>query len=232
LFFNSLSAVEQQFLINAIRFEVSHLQSSIVKSNVIIQLNRVSNDLAKRVAEVIGIASPVPDPKFYNNNATKFISIFGHDLPTIATLNVAVLASVKSSGSMSQAAALTAAFKPAGVNVAVVGEILQSGIGTTYSATDASTFDGIIVCSGAEGVFINGTSSTYFPSNRPLQILVDGYRWGKPVGALGGASAALSKADIGSTPGVYGGNDVGAFVTAFKAGLKTFKFTDRFPIDK
>ena len=57
LFYNSLTAVEQQFLINAIRFEASHLTSEIVKQNVLIQLNRVSNDIAKRVAEVIGSSS-------------------------------------------------------------------------------------------------------------------------------------------------------------------------------
>lgn len=45
LFYNSLIPVEQQFLINAIRFETSQLTSSVVKSNVLIQLNRVSHDL-------------------------------------------------------------------------------------------------------------------------------------------------------------------------------------------
>src|SRR6266536_917355 len=55
LFYNSLLPTEQQFLINAIRFETSHLTSSIVKQNVIIQLNRISNDIAKRVASVIGV---------------------------------------------------------------------------------------------------------------------------------------------------------------------------------
>jgi catalase len=116
--------VEQQFLINAIRFEVSHIQSTIVKSNVIIQLNRVSNDIAKRVAEVIGVPPPAPDPTFYNNNSTKFVTIFGNPLLIIATLNISVLALVNTPGSLTQAAALASAFSTAGVNVVVVGEIL------------------------------------------------------------------------------------------------------------
>jgi catalase len=237
LFYNSLVPVEQQFLINAIRFEVSHLQSSIVKSNVIIQLNRVSNDLAKRVAEVVGIAAPKPDPKFYHENKTDFVSIFGKKLPIIATLNVGVLASTKSKGSLDQAKALAQAFAKSKVNVVVVGEILQQGISTTYSSADATGFDGIIVAAGAEPLFTNGTSSTFFPANRPLQILTDGYRWGKPVGALGSAEGVLKLAGVSTTPGVFkGGNlragDVGDFVKKFEEGLKTFKFIDRFPIDK
>jgi catalase len=236
LFFNSLIPVEQQFLINAIRFEVSHIQSAIVKSNVIIQLNRVSNDIAKRVAEVIGVAPPAPDPTFYNNNSTKFVTIFGNPLLTIATLNVGVLASVNAPGSLTQAAALASAFSTAGVNVVVVGEILQAGINQTYSAADATGFDGIIVATGAETLFTNGTSSTFFPANRPLQILTDGYRWGKPVGALGSASKAIQIAGITTTPGVFQSNgtvssDVTNFVTAFEGGLQIFKFIDRFPID-
>jgi catalase len=232
LFFNSLIPVEQQFLINAIRFEVSHLQSAIVKSNVIIQLNRVSNDLAKRVAEVVGVAAPAPDPKFYNNNSTKFVSIFGNPLPTIATLTVGVLASINAPSSLTQAAALAQSFSTQGVNVLVVAEILQSGVNQTYSAADATGFDGIIVAAGAETLFTNGSSSTFFPANRPLQILVDGYRWGKPVGALGSAASVLGVAGINTTPGVFTGNgSVGSFVTAFEGGLKTFKFIDRFPVD-
>ena len=38
LFFNSLTSVEQQFVVNAMRFETSQLTSDIVKQNVLIQL--------------------------------------------------------------------------------------------------------------------------------------------------------------------------------------------------
>jgi catalase len=239
LFFNSLIPVEQQFLINAMRFEISHLQSPIVKSNVLIQLNRVSNDLAKRVATAIGLTAPAPDPKFYNNNSTKFITIFGNPLPTIATLNVGVLASVKSSASLSQAASLATEFKKQGVNTVIVAETLQTGVNQTYSAADATGFDGIIVASGAEGLFSgNGTLSSLFPAGRPAQVLLDGWRWGKPVGALGSASGVLKTVGVTTGPGVFtaaavgsASGDVSGFVGSFEEGLKTFRFIDRFPVD-
>ena len=44
LFYNSLLPVEQQFLINAMRFETAHITSPVVVHNVLVQLNRVSHD--------------------------------------------------------------------------------------------------------------------------------------------------------------------------------------------
>ena len=232
LFYNSLIPVEQQFLINAIRFETSHITSEVVKQNVIIQLNRVSNDIAQRVARVIGVAAPSPDPTYYNNDRTAFVSIFNNTLPTIATLNVGILATTSSAGSMAQAAALAEAFAKDGANPIVVAETLASGVKQTYSAADATGFDGVIVASGAETLFKNGTS-TLFPADRPLQILLDAYRWGKPVGALDSANPTVFNiADIKTTPGVFSGKstNIAAFVTAFEGGLSQFRFIDRFPV--
>lgn len=232
MFYNSLIPVEQQFLINAIRFETSHLQSTVVKSNVLIQLNRVSNDIAQRVAEALGLEAPAPDPTFYNDNSTAFVTIFNNTLPTIATLTVAVLATVSNPDSLAQAASLVQAFAPASVNVNIIGERLATGVNSTYSAADASVFDGIIVTSGAEGLFTgNGTASTLFPVGRPAQILRDGYRWGKPVGALGTAGSVLRGVGVGTTKGVFTGSDVGTFVGEFEEGLRVFKFVDRFAVD-
>ncbi|RFU25113.1 hypothetical protein B7463_g11227, partial [Scytalidium lignicola] len=203
LFYNSLLPVEQQFLINAIRFEASHLTYQVVKQNVITQLNRISNDIAKRVAEVIGVDVPAPDPTFYNNNRTAFVSNFNSTLPTIASMNVGILASTASKTSLSQAAALKSALASSGVNVAVVGETLASGISQTYSAADATAFDGIIVTDGAQSLFTNEASSTFFPAGRPLQIVTSGYRWGKPIGVLGGASSVLKLAGVTTKPGIF-----------------------------
>jgi catalase len=231
LFYNSLIPVEQQFLINAIRFETSQLKSSVVKSNVLIQLNRVSHDIATRVAAAIGMEAPAADPTFYTDNSTAFVTIFNNTLPTIATLKVAVLTTVNNKASISQATSLIQAFASSGVNVAVIGERLVDGVNATYSASDASTFDGIIVASGAEFLFAANATSTFFPSKRPSQILSDGYRWGKPVGGLGSAGLALTASGVTAGKGVFSGSDVGEFVKAFEEGLATFKFVDRFALD-
>jgi catalase len=240
LFYNSLIPAEQQFLINAMRFETSHITSQVIKQNVITQLNRVDNDLAVRLAEVIGAAAPAPDPTFYNNNMTSFVSIFNYSLPTIRALNVGILASSFSSVSMSQASFIAQQLSQSGVYPLIVAEVLGTGVNQTYSAADASGFDGVIVTAGSEALFTtNASSSTFYPAARPLQIVLDAFRWGKPVGDLSGGSGngtavgAFQVAEIAPGPGVYTLNSSGiaGFVSAFEGGLSTFRFVERFPLD-
>ena len=196
----------------------------------------MSNDLAKRVAEVIGLAAPQPNPTFNHDNTTAFITIFGKELLQTKGLIVGVLATVDVDASLQQAALLKQTFGAEGINVLVVGEILKAGVDQTYSAADATGFDGVIVPTGAEGLFDAGnSSSTFFPAARPLQILGDAYRWGKPVGALGSAIQVLRNKAVGitTTAGVYedDGSGTDGFAASFVEGLKTFRFVDRFPVD-
>jgi catalase len=231
LFYNSLTPVEQQFLINAIRFETSHLKSTAVKQNVIAQLNRVSNDVAKRVATALGLEAPAPDPTYYHNNVTAGISIFNFTLPTIKTLRVGVLASTGANSSLQQASELKQRLMQDGLVVTVVGETLAAGVDQTYSAADATGFDGVVVADGAEGLFEGaGAASPLFPAGRPAQVLLDAYRWGKPIGGLGSGEKALKSAGVPTgknAAGVFvqkvGNVSVEAFVKGFEEGLARFR---------
>lgn len=227
MFYNSLLPVEQQFLINAIRFEASHVKSTTVKQNVLTQLNRISNDVAKRVADALGLPAPAPDPTFYNNNVTAGISIFNQTLPTIATLRVGILASVASPDSIQQAQALKERLGKEKVVATVVGERMAEGVEQTYSAADATGFDAVVVAPGAEKLFGPGAApSPLFPAGRPGQILLDGYRWGKPVGGLGSGAQALNATGVPSTPGVYADSDSEKFVSVLEEGLAKFKVSN------
>ncbi|RGP69654.1 catalase [Fusarium longipes] len=231
LFYNSLTKVEQQFLINAIRFETSQLKSETVKKNVLYQLNKVSHDIAVRVAKALGLEAPAANDKYYHDNTTAGVSILENKLPTIATLTVGVLASVNSENSIQQAKAIKKALGEDKVTVSIVGEVLGDDVEVTYSAATAAQFDGIVVASGTDSLF-NGTGkSTLFPPGRPTQLVVDGYHWGKPVGFIGAAKAAAQTARVGNGKGVYFSKDVNSIIEDLKDGLATFKFTDRFPLD-
>ena len=233
LFYNSLTETEQQFLINAIRFETSHIKSLTVKKNVLTQLNRVSHDIAVRVGAALGLPAPKPDPTFYHDNTTAFVSIMKDKLPTVKTLQVAVLASTNGSTSLARAASLRNLLTKDGLVVTVVGESMADGVDQTYSAADARGFDGIIVAEGAERLFDPAVQSTLYPTGRPGQILLDGYRWGKPVAALGSASPALKLLAVkDSAPGVFKEADPETLVRSFEEGLAVFKFVDRFPLDE
>ncbi|GAB0131623.1 catalase [Epichloe bromicola] len=230
LFYNSITPIEQQFLINAIRFETAHV-SPAVQKNVLTQLNKISHDVSVRVAKALGLDAPAADDRYYHNNKTRGLSIFGEELPTIATLVVGVLASTGSKSSLAQAEALKHDFKSSNVTVIVVGESLGPGVDQTYDAADAVGFDGVIVADGVETLFDNKKKSTLFPPGRPMQIVTDGYNWGKPVGFLGSAKKVVTATGVSQGAGVYVKDKTGELVGDFKKGLAKFKFTDRFPMD-
>jgi len=232
LFYNSLSEVEQQFLIDAIRFETSQI-SPAIQENVLAQLNKISHDVATRVGSALGVKVPEEDPTYYHDNTTAGLSIFGNKLPTIATLHVGVLASSKSDESLAEARALKQAFARDNVTVGVVAETLTEGVDQTYSASEAIAFDAIIVTQGTHTLFNASITSSLYPPRRPIQILADGYNWGKPLGFLGQSINALKAAGGAEGPGVYRAAGVnGTFVEEIKEGLATFKFTNRFALDQ
>ncbi|KAJ5468756.1 hypothetical protein N7475_006508 [Penicillium sp. IBT 31633x] len=245
LFWNSLVAAEKQFVVDAMRFETSNVKSSIVRNNVIIQLNRISNDLAKRVAKAIGVDAPKPDSSFYHDNKTANIGAFGQKLAKLDGLKVGLLASVDNEASIAQGAKLQSALSSAGIDVVVVAERMADKVDQTYSASDAVQFDFVVVADGAEGLFGSKTftiapnhkasgASSLYPAGRPLDILLDAFRFGKPVGALGKGSAALQAGQISTDrEGVYTARTAGdEFAKDIKEGLKIFKFLDRFALDE
>jgi catalase len=221
-------------LINAIRFETSNLQSPIVKNNVLIQLNRVDNDLASRVAQALGLPAPAPDTKYYHSNTTANVGAFGQPLDLIDGLKIGVLATVSQPSSIQQAASIRSSFSALNVDVLTVAESLITGVNQTYSASDAINFDAIIVADGAQSLFTGSPNTTLYPADRPLIILSAGYLFGKPVGALGGGAAAFPPAGIPSSgAGIYIANSVdNTFITNVTNGLHTFKFLDRFRLDQ
>ncbi|KAF2139607.1 uncharacterized protein K452DRAFT_289606 [Aplosporella prunicola CBS 121167] len=227
LFYNSLNKAEQQFLINAIRFETSKLTSDVVKQNVLIQLNRISHDVASRVATALGMTAPEADDTYYHDNTTATTRPFS-ELKKLDGLRVGILSSVQSASSASVSDIKTA-LADHNVDVKVVGEHLADGIDSTYSAADATDFDAVLVGEGAQKLFgSNATASSLYPAGRPGQILLDAFRYGKTVGALGNAGSALSAVGVSSSAaGVYSAAKADDVVK----GLKTFMWFDRFPTD-
>lgn len=225
LFFNSLVPAEQQFLVNAIRFETSHLTSTTIKQNVLTQLNRVDHDIAVRVAQALGMKAPAADPTFYHGNKTAGVGTYGTPLKRLDGLSVGLL----TSGSSSSAANLKSTLASSNVSLTVVGPSLQDGVDQTYSAADAINYDAVIVDSKADSLLMSRTngSSTLYPAGRPMQILVDAYRYGKPIAA---DSTVLAAAGIQSGPGVFSAS--GSSLSGnILDGLKTFKYLNRFTLD-
>jgi catalase len=250
LFFNSLLPAEQQMVVNAMRFETSQLASEVVKNNVLIQLNRVSHDVAVRVAEALDMTAPEADETYYHDNTTTGVSVTREKLLKIDGLKVGYLTSASVSGDT--ASALKSALAAMNVKLAVVAERLGKGIDQTYSAAFAGNFDAIIVDGQANALFAPAgslagsnetapgtygnatkTATTLYPAGRPLEILQNGYSWGKAVAVIGSSKAVMDAAGIeADTPGVFADNDAQSMAKKIAEGLHTFRFLDRYPLDQ
>lgn len=196
------------------------------------------------------MTAPEEDPTYYHDNTTTGVSVVKGGLLKIDGLKVGYLTSAAAPGNTS-VESLKSTFTAANVSLVVVAEKLAPGIDQTYTSTDASQFDALIIADSTDSLFsspsnlanLNSTSSaggvnatsnsfkTLYPAGRPLQILTDAYKWGKPVAVVEGGEGAFRVAGIEvGTEGVYGGGveEVGRKV---REGLKTYKFLDRFPLD-
>lgn len=244
---------EQKLLVDAIRFETANLESDEVKANVLRELNKVDNYLANRVAVFLGFKRLKPDVTYYHGNQTKGCTIMARWLKTIKGLKVGILASSTSVRSLGQAKALAEALKSEGIVVTVIGETLVEGIHKTYAQTHAADFDGIIVTDAATEVF-KFRHSPLYPSNRPRLIVLDAFRFGKPIGVLGSAQRLFSQGGLAlhthrrphdeevdeeedrqhwEEHGIFVADEVDdEYLEDFKHGLEVFKFLDRFAEDE
>jgi catalase len=205
LFFNSLLEEEQQFLVNAIRFETSHLKSPQVKANVITELNKIHHKIARDVAETLGMPAPQPDRKYYHENRTSQVSMFDKPLNRLAGLKIGILATTRGLDTQ-LIGRFQDRFGRQGVKVVVVAEQLGMGVDQTYSATDATDFDAIVVANGVTPLFQSAiyTTSYQFPAGRPRQIVLDAYRFGKPIAFAGDSSyGVMAELEVPNGPGVY-----------------------------
>lgn len=262
LFYNSILPEERQFLTNAIVFETSHLKSETVKKNVIEQLNKIHHGVARSVAETLGIPTPVRDAQFYHNNKTTGVSMFEKPLMKLDGLKVGILATTRGLDTQT-INKFRVRLARSGVSVIVVAETLVNGVDATYSTSDSTDFDAIVVANGAGLLFQSTlmTSTFDYPAGRPSQILTDSYRFGKPIAFAGDSTFSVkTAAQIPDGPGIYhervggGGrpsrNNTGGAVSSttiskreqeqrggaleaqLENGLRTFRFLERFRIQR
>lgn len=231
LFYNSLTAAEQQNLINAMRFELAQISSTEVKQNTLIQLNRVSHDIALRVASAIGMTADVPaaDATYYHDNVTEGVSVYKAGLKKLDGLKVGILTTTATARTFAD---LTSSLASAGVSLRIVAESLTPSVNQTYSGTGAEQFDALIVDSDTQRLFAANASSALFPGGRPRNIVADAYRWGKPVAAIGNDTTAFAAAGVRSGPGVFTASAAdGALAGKIMEALYTYTFADRFALD-
>lgn len=204
LFYNSQTPVEQAHIVGALRFELSKVTVPAIRERMVSSLLNVSQDLATKVAEGLGMELPAPMPTALQKPVKPEVKVspalslmalpgdFG-----IRTRKVAILIADGVEGES------IAAMQAALLNAGAVSRLIGPRLGTYATASgeaieaDASLenepgflFDALILPDGANAVnILSNIGNT-------MEFVKDQYRHCKTILALGASMALLDKAGI------------------------------------
>lgn len=237
LFYNSLTPAEQQQTVEGLRFEVGKSLDLNVRKTMIDVLNRVDNQLARRVAFAVNV--PLPD-KVVDNPGHKSVGLSIEERPHpphIKTKMVAVL--VAEGTNVEDAKAIYEFLKKEGAYVEYVGPRLGNVNGlevtNTFLTTNSVLHDAVFVPDGEKAIESFMDTRTSFPYEEPAVFVLDAFRHGKPIGVSGAGAKLLQAAKVpegmGESEGVLIGKTASELTEGFKKALIKQRFWSRLPID-
>jgi catalase len=210
LFWNSQSDIEKQHIVNAFRFELSRVQTPMVRERMVSGLMNVAPELAEEVAAGLGMRQmPEPMPKVLRRSVrpevteSPALSLFarpGDGAAAVKGRRVAVLVADGVDGE--ELRALTATLTSAGVVPRYVGTRLGQAtstkgdpieVDTTIEAMPSVLWDAVVVPDSAEAV------AALAADGRTLEFLKDQYRHCKTMLVMGEGGALLDRAMISPT---------------------------------
>jgi len=213
LFFDSQSPTEKAHIIGGFRFELSKVAVPAIRERMVSSLRNVSEELARGVAQGLGIALPepmpravkeVPRPEVKSSPALSLMALPGDG--GIKTRKIAIL--VADGIELESLAGLIDELADAGA----VLRFVASRLGTIRSATgehveaDATLenspsvlFDALVLPDGDEAM------QALAKDGHSMEFIKDQYRHGKTILALGASAALLDRAGVPSgreNPGI------------------------------
>ena len=244
LFFDSQTPVEQAHIAAAFRFELSKLTVPAIRMRVVAQLRNVSEPLARKIAEGLGMkdlpdALPralekPPKPEVKVSPALSLLARTGDG--SIKARKIAILIANGSLGASAVEvhAALVAHGAVPRFVATRIGPV-DTGDGVAIDA-DASTenepgflFDALVIADGEPGV------ATLMKDGNTMAFIKDQYRHCKTILAMGAAKALLDKAEVSSQlPSgepdlgiVVANSDVSKSIRAFVKGVAMHRHPQR-----
>ncbi|WP_088105876.1 catalase [Halalkalibacter urbisdiaboli] len=224
LFWNSMTLVEKEHIIDAFTFELGHVKSESVRQQVVDMFANVSLDLAIPVAKNIGANIP----KSGGSTVTKAS-------PALSQLN-----SRKSPATRKVAVILTDGFNDADVtyvlkmflHYGILPEFISENLGTVtgssgttfdvqhnFLTTDAALYDGVYMVRGShENVTFNKDAASF---------IKEAFNQYKPIGATHEGKRWLEVDGIGNSPGVVMADDMEWFAQAFIQAMAEHRYWQR-----
>jgi catalase len=246
LFFESQTPVEQAHIAAAFRFELSKVQVPAIRERMVSSLRNVSEPLAKRIAEGLGMKT-LPDamPKALEQAPTPEVttspSLSLKARPGDGSIKARKVAILVAPGIVGQTAFnVHAALFAEGASPRFVGPhigAIETADGVDLQA-DASfenepgfLFDALVLPDGADGV------GELAAVGQAMDFVTDQYRHAKPILVMGASSVLLDQAGIAvdlpggqADPGIViddgTGNSTQAFIQALAAHRHPERETD------
>ncbi|HMA44872.1 MAG TPA: catalase [Gemmatimonadales bacterium] len=197
LFYNSLSPVEKQHLVEAACFELGKVAHPAIREHVVAQFAEVDHGFAAQVAARLGLIAP-PAPSRPNAGRTApNLSQLDFPAPSVATRRVAVLVGDGVEGSDLER--VKAGLAAHGVVVEVVGPQARSvqasdggsvAVDKALSTVASVMYDAVVVPGGKASVEALSQQGT------ARHFMAEAFKHGKTVGALGDGIALLAGLDL------------------------------------
>lgn len=238
LFYNSLTAAEQQQLVDGLRFEIGKSKSLDVRKRMIGVINHVDNDLACRIAKRVNVDCP---DKVVDNDGAKTTGLSIEHFPkpnNIRTRTVAILTAPGTDADEAQA--MYDYLKDQGAYPTLIGVNLGEqdnlNITSTYMHTASVLFDAVYVPGGSKGINTLTDDLAQFPYDEPKMFVIDAFRHCKPIAATSEGvdfvNDAISSVKISNKEGIITGKSVDSITDDFKKALIHQRFWSRLTLDK
>jgi catalase len=196
LFWNSLSTIEKDHLIEAAHFELGKAKDKKVQQHMVDRFNQVDHELAKRVAQGLGMPTP-PEPETPNHGKQSAALSQEHTTKTAKGRKVAILAA--DGVDSAQLMALKQALSEMDVATEVVSRFGGTIKGTedqkievdqTFSTTASVLFDAIYVPGGTQSI------EALKMHEEALYFIDEAFRHYKPIAASGEGLDLLMQSNL------------------------------------
>ncbi|MFJ7930366.1 catalase [Peribacillus sp. NPDC096448] len=197
LFWNSMTEVEKEHIIQAFHFEVGKVKSKDVQQQIVEMFSNVDVELAKTIAIGVGVNPPANNSEVKMDLASPALSQEQMKVNTAATRKVAILAADGFNGS--EVNSVLESFKSAGITaefishnrgVVTSSEGEQVEVNQTFLTADSVLFDAVYVAGGQESV------DALKASKVPIYFVDEAYNHFKAIGAGKEGAEILSRAGI------------------------------------
>ncbi|MES1040700.1 catalase [Peribacillus simplex] len=197
LFWNSMTEVEKEHIIQAFHFEVGKVKNKDVQQQIVEMFSNVDVELAKTIAMGVGVKPPVNKSEVKMDLASPALSQEQMKVNTAATRKVAILAADGFNGL--EVNQVLESFKSEGITAEIISinrgvitssEGQQAEVNQTFLTADSVLYDAVYVAGGQESV------DALKASKELIYFVDEAYNHFKAIGAGKEGAEILSKAGI------------------------------------